>query len=103
MTPERPAKMAAVQTSIRETRRRLATQLTATADRVHVLFTTPSAVDTEGPVRGVVAGAVTAIAVAGHAKRVWTEATRTGLLRRAAIGGGIVAVAVLWAAMTRRR
>ena len=44
--------------AIRETRDRLAAQLTQTADHVHLLFTTPSSVKTEAPVGGVVAGAI---------------------------------------------
>ena len=79
--------------AIRETRNRLAAQVAQTADHVHLLFTTPSSVETEAPVGGVVAGAIKAIAVAGRARRVWTDARRTGLLRRAAIGGVIVGIA----------
>ena len=107
ITLERPAgtapSTAAMKAAIRETRNRLAAQVTQTADHVHLLFTTPSSVETEAPVGGVVAGAIKAIAVAGRARRVWTDARRTGLLRRAAIGGAIVAIAALLAARTRRR
>ena len=107
ITLERPAgatpSTAAMKAAIRETRDRLAAQLTQTADHVQFLFTTPSSVKTEAPVGGVVAGAIKAIAVAGRTRRVWTDARRTGLLRRAAIGGVIVGIAVLLAARTRRR
>ena len=94
ITLERPAgtapSTAAMKAAIRETRYRLAAQVAQTADHVHLLFTTPSAsVKTEAPVGGVVAGAIKAIAVAGRTRRVWTDARRTGLLRRAAIGGVI--------------
>jgi hypothetical protein len=89
--------------AIRETRNRLAAQVAQTADHVHLLFTTPSAVHTEAPAGGVVAGAIKAIAVAGRTGRIWTDVRRTGLLRRAAIGGVIAGVAALLAARTRRR
>ena len=95
--------MAAMKAAIRETRNRLAEQLAQTADHVHLLFTTPSAVHTEAPAGGVVAGAIKAIAVAGRTGRIWTDVRRTGLLRRAAIGGVIAGVAALLAARTRRR
>ena len=107
ITLERPAgtapSTAAMKAAIRETRNRLAAQVTQTADHVHLLFTTPASVKTEAPVGGVVAGAMKAIAVAGRARRVWTDTRSTGLLRRAAIGGGIVGIAALLAARTRRR
>jgi hypothetical protein len=107
ITLERPAgtapSTAAMKVAIRETHNRLAAQVAQTADHVHLLFTTPASVKTEAPVGGVVAGAIKAIAVAGHARRVWTDARSTGLLRRAAIGGGIVGIAALLAARTRRR
>jgi hypothetical protein len=106
VTLERPADItpstATVKAAIRETRNRLAAQVTQTADHVHLLFT-PSAVETETPVGGAVAGAIKAIAVAGRTRRIWTDARRTGLLRRAAIGGVIVGVAALLAARIRRR
>lgn len=107
ITLERPAgtapSTAAMKAAIRETRNRLAAQVAQTADHVHLLFTTPASVKTEAPVGGVVAGAIKAIAVAGRARRVWTDARSTGPLRRAAIGGGIVGIAALLAARTRRR
>jgi hypothetical protein len=106
ITLERPAgtapSTADMKAAIRETRNRLAAQVAQTADHVHLLFT-PASVKTEAPVGGVVAGAIKAIAVAGRARRVWTDARSTGLLRRAAIGGGIVGIAALLAARTRRR
>ena len=107
ITLERPAvtapSTAAMKAAIRETRNRLAAQVAQTADHVHLLCTTPSSVKTEAPVGGVVAGAMKAIAVAGRTKRVWTGARRTGLLSRAAIGVGIVAIAAVLAARTHRR
>ena len=95
--------VADMKAAIRETRNRLAAQVTQTADHVHLLFTAPSSVDREAPVAGVVAGAIKAIAVVGRTRRVWTDARRTGLLRRAAIGGAIVGIAALLAVRTRRR
>ena len=47
--------------------------------------------------------ALVAMAIAGRAKRVWADASRTGLLRRTAIGAGIVAIAAVLATRTRRR
>jgi hypothetical protein len=93
----------AMKAAIRETRNRLAAQVAQTADHVHLLFTTPASVKTEAPVGGVVAGAIKAIAIVGRARRVWTNASGTGLLRRAAIGGVIVGVAALLMARSRRR
>ena len=60
--------------AIRETRNRLAVRLARTADHVHVLFTTPSSVETEARDGGVVGGAIRTIGVAGRAKRVWSDA-----------------------------
>jgi hypothetical protein len=57
----------------------------ADVDHVELLFTTPSSAETEARDSGVV-GAIKTIAVVGRAKRVWSDARRTGLLRRAAIG-----------------
>jgi hypothetical protein len=107
ITLEQPAgtapSTAAMKAAIRETRNRLAAQVAQTADHVHLLFTTPSFVKTEAPVGGVVAGAIKAIAVAGRARRVWADASRRGLLRRAAFGGVAVAIAAALATRTRRR
>ena len=107
ITLERPAgtapSTAAMKAAIRETRNRLAAQVAQTADHVHVLFTTPDSVKAEAPVGGVVAGAIKAIALGGRARLVWTDARRTGLLRRAAIGGVIMAIAAVLATRTRRR
>jgi hypothetical protein len=107
ITLERPAvtapSTAAMKAAIRETRNRLAAQVAQTADHVHLLFTTPASVKAEAPVGGVIAGAIKAIAAAGRARRVWTDARRTGLPRRAAIGGVIMAIAAVLATRTRRR
>ena len=105
---ERPAEgsapsTAAAKAAIRETRNRLAVQVAGIAEHVHFLFTTPSAVETDAPSGGVVGGAIKTIAVAGRAKRAWTDARRTGLLRRAVFGGVTVAIAVALASRTRRR
>lgn len=104
---ERPAvtapSTAAMKAAIRETRNRLAAQVAQRADHVHLLFTTPDSVKAEAPVGGVVAGAIKAIAVAGRVRRVWADASRTGLLRRTAIGGAILAIAAVLATRTRRR
>ena len=94
---------AEMQAAIRETRGRLAVRLARTADHVHLLFTTPSSAETEARDDGVVGGAIKTIAVAGRAKRVWSDARRTGLLRRAAIGAATVAIAAVLAAKTGRR
>ena len=94
--------MAEMQATIRETRERLATQLAQTADHVHLLFTAPASVEAEAPDGGVVGGAIKTIAVAGRARRVWSDARRMGLLRGAAIGT-TMAIAAALAARTRRR
>jgi hypothetical protein len=108
ITLERPVSGTApsaadIKTAIRETRNPLATQVTQTADQGPFLFTTPSSVKPEAPVAGVVAGAIKPIAIAGHTKRVWTNARRTGLARRVAVGALTVAIAALLAARTRCR
>jgi hypothetical protein len=94
---------AEMKAAIRETRGRLAVRLARTADHVHLLFTNPSSAEADARDSGVVGGAVKTIAVAGRAKRVWSDARRTGLLRRAAIGGVTVAIAAALATRTRRR
>ncbi len=94
--------VADMKAAIRDTRNRLAAQVTQTADQIHLLFTAPSSVDTEASVGGVVAGAMKAIVVAGRTTRVWTDARSTGLVRRAAIGGAIVSITALLAARRRR-
>ena len=88
--------------AIRETRNRLAMRLARTADDVHLLFTTPSSADTEARDGGLVGGAIKTIGAAGRARRVWSEASRTGWLRRAAIGG-VTTVAMAAALATWRR
>ena len=96
MTADQPTRtapsMADMKTAIRETRERLAAHVAQTADHVHLVFTTPASVATEAPLGGAVAGAIKTIAVAGRARRIWIDARRTGLLRRAATGGMIVVV-----------
>jgi len=89
--------------AIRETRNRLAAQVAQTADHVHLLLTTPASDKPEVPAGGVVVGAIKAIAVAGRVRRVWADASRTGLLRRTTIGGVILAIAAVLATRTRRR
>ena len=78
-----------VKAAIRETRQRPADHVTRTADHVHLIFTTPDSVEAEGPLGGAVAGAIKTIAVAGRARRIWTDAKRIRILRRAAIGAGL--------------
>ena len=108
MTFERPAGTASstadMRAAIRETRQRLADQVARTADHVHLMFTTPGSENTEAPEGGAIAGALKTIAVAGRARRVWMDARRMGLLRRAAIGGMIVVIgaALVSARRTRR-
>jgi hypothetical protein len=92
-TERRSPSTADMKADIRETRSRLAAQLARTADHVQFLFTAPSSVETEPPVGGVAAHAIKTIVIAGRARRVWTDAWRTGVLRRAVIGGVIVAIA----------
>ena len=102
-TERRSPSMADMKAAIRETRNRLTVQLARTADHVQLLFTAPSSVETEPPVGGVAAHAIKTITVAGRARRVWTDARRTGLLRRAVIGGVTVAIAAALATRKRRR
>ena len=78
-------------------------RLARTADHVHLLFTTPSSAETEARDGGLVGGAIKAIGAAGRARRVWSDASRTGLLRRAAIGGVTVAMAAALATRRRRQ
>ena len=94
---------AEMKAAIRETRGRLGVRLARMADYVNLLFTTPSSVETETRDGGVVGGAIKTIAVAGRAKRVLSDARRTGLLRRAAIGGVTVAIAAGLVTRKRRR
>jgi hypothetical protein len=89
--------------AIHETRSRLAVRLAQTANHVHLLYAGPSAVETEPPASGALERAIKTIAAAGRARRAWTEARRTGLLRRAVIGAVIVAVAAALATRTQRR
>ena len=108
ITLERPASgmgssTADMKAAIDETRQRLAAQLALTADRVHLIFTSPASAETEAPEGGVVAGAMKTITVAGRAARVWSDARKAGLLRRAAIGGVVVGIAAALATRTRRR
>ena len=68
--------------AIRETRNRLAAQVAQTADHVSVKAERPWAEWAMVQSRR--------IAAAGRARRVWTDARRTGLLHRAAMGGRIL-------------
>ena len=89
--------------AIRETRQRLADRVALTEAQVHVIFTTPDSAESEPPVGGAVAGAVTAIAVAGRARRFWIDAKRKSPLRRAAVGAVAVAIGAALVTWTRRR
>ena len=95
--------MANLKAAIRETRQKLADHVALTADHVQLIFTTPDSVEAEAPVGGAVAGAIKTIAVAGRVRRVWADAKRMGLLRRAAICGVMVVIGAALAAWTRRR
>jgi hypothetical protein len=103
MTDGTSPSTAKMKAAIREVRGRLTVRLARTADHVHLLFTTPSSAETTALDSGVIGGAIKTITVAGRAKRVWTDARRTGLLGRAAIGGVAMAIAAALAAKTRRR
>ena len=100
MTPQSTAE---VVTAIRETRLRLGARLTQTADRVHQVFAAPSTATAEPSGAGVIDGAVRAIAVAGRTKRAWDDAKRSGVIRRAAIGAAVVAIAAVLVVKRRRR
>jgi hypothetical protein len=107
MTLERSAGSAApsiadMKAAIGETRQRIAVQMARTADQVHLIFTTPASA-AESPRGGAAGSAIHVIAAAGRARRAWTNARQTGLLRRAAIGGVIAAVAAVLAFKARRR
>jgi len=91
-----------IKAAIRETRVRLATRLARTADHVHDVFRAPSAAHAEARDGWCIGGAVNAIAIAGRARRAWTDAKRTGVVRRAVIGAVTVAVAAVLAARRRR-
>jgi hypothetical protein len=95
--------IAEMKAAIRETRSRLAVRLAQTADHAHLLFTSPSTAETETRNPGVIGSAAKTIAVAGRAKRIWSDAKRTGLLRRAALGSVTVAIAAALATRPRRR
>jgi hypothetical protein len=93
---------AEIQAAIHETRGRLTARLARTAEHVHLLFTSSSA-GTDVRDGGVVGGAIRTIALGGRAKRVWSDARRTGLLRRSAIGSVAVAAALTIATYRRKR
>ena len=88
--------------AIRETRVRLTTRLTRTADHVGVVFASPSSARAGARDVGVIGVAVNAIALAGRTRRTWNDAKRNGVLRRAAIGAAAVAIAAGVAAYRRR-
>jgi hypothetical protein len=101
-TPPSPADMKA---AVRDTRLRLATRLTQTADHVRGLFTARSSAEAEtcdGRDGGVIGGVIKTIAVVGRTKRAWSDARRNGVLRRAAIGAATLVIAGVIAAKTRQ-
>jgi hypothetical protein len=98
-----PPSTANMKAAIRETRHRLAAQVAQTADHIHLIFTTSASDGTEAPTGGVIVALTKTIAIAGYARRLWIDARRTGLLRRAAVGGAIVAIAAGLATRTRSR
>ena len=102
-TDPRSPSVADMKSAIRETRNRLAAQVAGIAAHVHLLLANPASVEIEAPVGGVVARAIKTIAVAGRVRRDWTEARRTGFLRRTAVGGVILTIAAALATRTRRR
>jgi hypothetical protein len=81
--------------AIRETRVRLATRLTRTADHVHTLFSAPSSAAEETHDEDAIDRAARAIAIVGGTKRAWDHARRTGVLRRAAVGAMALAIAAV--------
>jgi hypothetical protein len=91
-----------VRAAIWETRARLTTGLTRTAEHLHTVYIAPSSAQSEGRDGGFVGGAVHAIALAGRSRRAWTNAKKTGIFRRAAIGAATVALAAVLATKRRR-
>jgi hypothetical protein len=85
--------------AVREARERLGAGLRRTANHVHLLLTTPPSARPEAREGGFVGGVVTTIAVVGRISRLWSDAKRTGVLRKAAIG----AVAVAFSVVTARK
>jgi hypothetical protein len=101
---ESPSPSAAdMKAAIHETRSRLAVRLAETANHVHLLYAAPFAIETEPPASGALGRAIKTIAAAGRARRAWTEARRTGLLRRAVLGAVTMAVAAALATRRQRR
>jgi hypothetical protein len=92
-----------VMAAIRETRVRLATRLTRTADHVHTLFSAPSSAAAETHDGDAIGRAAKAIAVVGRTRRAWDHAGRTGVLRRAAFGAMALAIAAVLVAKRRSR
>jgi hypothetical protein len=90
-----------VMAAIRETRVRLATRLTRTADHVHTLFSAPSSAVEETHDGDAIDRAAKAIAVVGKTKRAWDHARRTGVLRRGAVGAMALAIAAVLVAKRR--
>lgn len=93
---------AVLKAAIRETRLRLAENVALTVEHVRVVLTPPGS-ETEAPAGRAVAGALRTIAAAGHAKRLWADAKRLGLLRRVALGAGAVVIGAALVTLTRRR
>jgi len=87
--------------AIRETRVRLATRLTRTADHVHTLFSAPSSAAEETHDKDAIDRAAKAIAIVGGTKRAWDHARSTGVLRRGAVGAMALAIAAVLVAKRR--
>ena len=87
--------------AIRETRVRLATRLTRTADRVHTLFSAPLSAAEETRDGDAIARAAKAIAIVGATKRAWDRVRRSGALRTGAVGAVALAIAAVWVAKRR--
>ena len=97
-----PSSTAEVKAAIRETRARLATRLTDTADCVDAIFTRPTIAQAERHDGGLVGAAINTIAAVGRTQRAWSHARSTGLFRTAAVVAVAAGIALTLAAKTRR-
>jgi|1185.fasta_scaffold102327_2 hypothetical protein len=93
---------AEMKAAIRQTRSRLTTRLSETAEHIHLVLTVPSAAEKEPAVGGVLGGAINTLAVVGRTTRAWHDAKRTGVLSRGAVVAASVAIAGAVASKARR-